>query len=149
MELTQYKPLTSPGFTGREDFFFCLCPKNKALHWAVSKWFSAPRQWEYSSGVSSKILISFRESVDFTSEFKCRKWGPLFPRFTAYDSRLSGSIGKGMFYPFPALSATADPLPAHLDGCPTAPSQSSLRNNGSHSIVRKLREYSYVSINHF
>jgi hypothetical protein len=25
--------------TGQEDFFFVLCPKNKALHWAVSKWF--------------------------------------------------------------------------------------------------------------
>jgi type VI protein secretion system component VasF len=23
MELTQYKPLTSPGFSGQEGFFFC------------------------------------------------------------------------------------------------------------------------------
>jgi hypothetical protein len=38
------------GSTGQEDFFFCLCPKNKALHWAVSKWFSEfawAKQWEY------------------------------------------------------------------------------------------------------
>jgi hypothetical protein len=34
-------------FYGQEDFFFCLCPKNKALHWAVSKRFSAPWQWQY------------------------------------------------------------------------------------------------------
>jgi hypothetical protein len=47
MELTQYRTLPPPGFRGQEDFFFCLCPKNKALHWAASKWFSEPWQWQY------------------------------------------------------------------------------------------------------
>jgi hypothetical protein len=33
--------------TGQEDFFFAYALKNKALHWAASKWFSAPYQWQY------------------------------------------------------------------------------------------------------
>jgi hypothetical protein len=35
---------------GQEDFFFCLCPKNKALHFAASKWFiefAWAKQWEH------------------------------------------------------------------------------------------------------
>jgi hypothetical protein len=28
-------------------FLFLLMPKNKALHWAASKWFSEPWQWQY------------------------------------------------------------------------------------------------------
>jgi hypothetical protein len=34
------------GAPGQEDFFFAYALKNKALHWAASKWFSAPWQWE-------------------------------------------------------------------------------------------------------
>ncbi len=33
--------------TGQEDFFFAYALKNKAFHWAASKWFGAPYQWQY------------------------------------------------------------------------------------------------------
>jgi hypothetical protein len=32
---------------GQEDFFFAYALKNKALHWAASKWFSELWQWHY------------------------------------------------------------------------------------------------------
>jgi hypothetical protein len=100
--------------TGHEDFFpACseaglLMPKKQSVSLAASKWFSAfasVNQWGILAEVFSKILISFREPVDFTSEFKRSRWDPSFLRLKASAATLSGSIGKGMFYPFPALSA--------------------------------------------
>jgi hypothetical protein len=60
--------------------------------------------------------------IDFSSELEFCKSKPIISSLKMPSTvTLSGSIGKGMLCPFPALSATADPLPAHLDGYPTAP----------------------------
>jgi hypothetical protein len=49
---------------GQEDFFFAYALKNKALHWAASKWFSASawaNQWQH--------LPEFRELGSGTCYF--------------------------------------------------------------------------------
>jgi hypothetical protein len=74
-------------------------------------------------GVSLEVLIIFCESVDFSSEFMCCKWDPLFLRFKASAVTLSGSQAgnvlplprsKGGAFPFLLTSMGAPLLPANL-----------------------------------
>ena len=98
---------------------------------------------DFKSGVSLKILIRLNEPIDFLCKVRSRNENPLFLRFKASAVTLSGSQA-GNTCPSPLCPLTADPLPAHLDGYPTAPSQFSLRNNGFPSKLRKLRDFKYL-----
>jgi hypothetical protein len=98
--------------------------------------------------VSSEILMIFCEYVDFSSEFMCCKWAPLFLRFKASAVTLSGSqVGnvlplphsKGGVFPFLLTSMGAPLLSANLRSEITGPTPYS----GNFANI------CYISMNHF
>jgi hypothetical protein len=86
---------------------------------SVIKWRSVPLYFilnalltSYSlfPGVSSKMLIVFGEPIDFSSKLEFCKSKPIISSLKMPSAvTLSGSIGKGMLCPFPALKAGLSP----------------------------------------
>jgi hypothetical protein len=150
IESSQYGTLALPGFRGQEGFFLAYTQRIKR--------FTRPFQNDsvHSPGrINGNICRSFLgnfddffESVDFSSEFMCCEWNPLFPRFKASAVTLSGSqVGnalplprsKGGVFPFLLTSMGAPLLPANIRSEITGPTPYSATSGNT----------DYISMNHF